>query len=101
VTLVSNAGLEPLVREYGGRPFVLPDAIPSLPDGRTPQEFRHGPSVLVVSSFASDEPYREIIAATAQLDRDTTVYVTGNQRGNGLTASACAAECRVYGLRAG
>jgi len=81
VTIVSNGNLSPLVDEYGGRPFVLPDPIPELPAGNPPATRPAGRSVLFVCSYAEDEPYEEVIRAAGELGPDVTVWVTGNPRG--------------------
>jgi glycosyltransferase involved in cell wall biosynthesis len=78
LTIVSNPGLESVVRNYGGRPFVLPDEVPTLSPSRTPSGLRGLSKVTVVSTFADDEPYEAVIEAARTLGPDTAVYITGN-----------------------
>jgi glycosyltransferase involved in cell wall biosynthesis len=78
-TIVSNANLSPIVESYGGRPFVLPDPIPELPDGTLPAAGT-GLRVLFICSYASDEPYEDVIEAARRLGPEVTVWITGNPK---------------------
>jgi glycosyltransferase involved in cell wall biosynthesis len=76
LTIVTNTPLAELVREWRGRPFVLPDKIPALSAAPAPRDpFR--PSVVFICSHASDEPVREVLEA-ASLASEVTVYITGS-----------------------
>jgi hypothetical protein len=76
VTIVTNEPLARVVRAAGGRPFVLPDRIPTPPQqaGRTLPGF----NVALIATFAADEPCREILQAVAELEMQ--MFVTGNFR---------------------
>jgi glycosyltransferase involved in cell wall biosynthesis len=78
LTVVTNDELAERVRRAHGRPAVLPDPLPAVPPG-----LPAGPSrpayVVVVCTFAPDEPLEEIFAAARALP-GTQFRVTGNAR---------------------
>ncbi len=83
LTLVTNEGLAAHVRRNGGRPFILPDRIPAVPDtGRA--ELQGGFNLLFICSYAEDEPYELVFEAARGL-RDTCIYVTGNCSKKGIS----------------
>lgn len=80
VTIVTNGALAETVRSNGGRPLVLPDRLPTPPvaPGRRGTE---GPfEVMVVATYAADEPIAEIFAAARALGGGFSFAVTGNSR---------------------
>jgi hypothetical protein len=79
-TVVTNAALASIVSATGGRPLVLPDRLPSPPvEG---QRMTAGPviSVMVVATFAADEPIADIVAAATRLGSGFSFAVTGNSK---------------------
>lgn len=86
LTLVSNEGLERLVRGNGGRAFSLPDPIPLFRDS-SKVRLRGRTNVLFVCTFAPDEPYREVFEAAALLDSKTVIYASGDWRRSRLKPS--------------
>lgn len=77
--VVTNEALASIVAGDGGRPVVLEDKLPAL--GEPPLVALRGRrNVVVVSTFAKDEPIEEILAAAPLLDGDTVLHVTGNPR---------------------
>ena len=80
MTIVSNKSLASRVQQYGGRSFVLPDAIPVLPRGRPPKQLSGSIRVLFICTYQHDEPYEAVIKAARQLDEGVTVYITGNPK---------------------
>ncbi len=80
LTIVTNASLAKVVDAAGGRGFVLPDRIPELPAPAAATPRLPKGSVLFICSFASDEPFTEVIAAARSLDPAVRVYITGNPR---------------------
>ncbi|MGH9161837.1 MAG: glycosyltransferase [Vicinamibacteraceae bacterium] len=77
VSLVTNTPLSSIVQSNGGRPFVLPDRIPTMgPPLRSPLT-TSGHLVVFVCSFAPDEPYRDVIQAARLLTDVAAVHVTG------------------------
>lgn len=79
-TIVTNAALARIVRENGGRPLIVPDRLPTPPvsPNRLSQPDRL--SVMVVATFAADEPIGAIFGAARQLGPDFSFAVTGNSR---------------------
>ncbi len=63
LTIVTNTSLAQQVRAIGGRPFVLPDAIPNVPGRSDNKEENVAPYALVVSTVAPDEPLHLIVKA--------------------------------------
>jgi glycosyltransferase involved in cell wall biosynthesis len=78
ITIVTNNYLSTLVRELGGKPFVLPDMIPELKYTRK-EVLKGNFNILLISSFASDEPIVEILEAARLFEKeDIKIYITGN-----------------------
>lgn len=87
--IVTNEGLASFIKSIGGNPLVLPDPLPAI----LPDEYKNGswenvssPSVLTICSWASDEPYSEVILA-AQSVPDVKFYITGNSKGRELACN--------------
>jgi glycosyltransferase involved in cell wall biosynthesis len=78
VTIVTNTALAEHVVRAGGRPFVLPDPLPQPPPIDADDQVRAKLEVVVVSTFASDEPLEEILAAARQMTGVARFSVTGN-----------------------
>jgi glycosyltransferase involved in cell wall biosynthesis len=77
LTIVTNAYLAEAVERVGGRPFVLPDRVPRPPELQR-RELAGDFPLLLISTFAPDEPLQEVMEAV----RGTgwTLYVTGNHK---------------------
>lgn len=82
VVVVTNSYLAEIVKDWGGNPFVMPDPIPDfshLPD--TEAVINEGPYVLMICTWAADEPYMEVIEAASLFAKDgLSVFITGNFR---------------------
>ncbi len=81
VTVVTNNYLADLVKASGGTPYVLPDKLPSLSGCRDdPYPVEHeGRNVLLISSFAPDEPIEEVFGGLSLMsDQHVHVYVSGS-----------------------
>lgn len=78
VTVVTNAALADIVRTQGGRPFVLPDRLPAAPVESTAQPPRDSLSIMVIATYAADEPIGEIFEAARALGPDYQFAFTGN-----------------------
>lgn len=78
LTLVTNKGLCDIVERWGGRPFILPDPLPTLSPAsvRFPFEANRF-NVSAVFSFYEDEPVDEFLAVR-QLPEDMRIFVTGD-----------------------
>jgi glycosyltransferase involved in cell wall biosynthesis len=78
LTIVTNPQLATLVSGYGGRPFVLPDRIPTPPVAGAMRSLAAGFTVVLIATYASDEPIAEVFEAVR--GSDIQLYVTGNAR---------------------
>lgn len=85
LTIVTNEELSRDVARAGGRAFVLPDPLPRPPPASEERPHTR-PYVVVVSTFAPDEPLPEILQAAASIP-DLDFLVTGN-------ASLCSPTAR-------
>ena len=76
LTIVTNRQLAHIVEAAAGRPFVLPDRIPDPPDGRVTAPLTSGFNLVLIATYAKDEP----VAAVFEAVRDLPVqlYATGN-----------------------
>jgi glycosyltransferase involved in cell wall biosynthesis len=78
-TIVTNEYLRALVETWGGRGIVLQDPIPDW--GQVEELKLDGEhNIVVVSTFAEDEPIAQIIGAAADLHFPYQVYITGDKR---------------------
>ena len=81
VTIVTNAHLAQLVREAGGNPVVLPDKLPTLAAAKdVPSLIGRGlKNVLLISSFADDEPISEVVDAMSLIrhPREVHLFISG------------------------
>jgi hypothetical protein len=77
VTIVTNRQLAAVVTRVGGRPFVLPDRVPTPPDGSQSVASSNFKLVLICT-FAADEPVGEVFEAVRNLEVE--LHVTGNHR---------------------
>lgn len=81
LTIVTNARLARFVEQVGGRAFVLPDRLPDVPAAQTRVRRLEGElQIMVISTYAPDEPLPEILDAAAQLGAGYRFHVTGNDR---------------------
>ena len=80
LTVVTNSALKMDVMNMGGTALVVPDRLPSPPFPI--QEFSELPQimrVIVVASFAADEPICEIVEAARLLGPDYHFSITGRE----------------------
>ncbi len=77
LTIVTNRYLVEIVSEAGGRGQELPDRIPSIPQG-TADPGRENVSICFICTYAADEPWREVVKASAALPGNATISMTGN-----------------------
>jgi glycosyltransferase involved in cell wall biosynthesis len=75
--IVSNPNLVAAVERDGGKAFVLPDKLPDLP-AHAPVPAGAARTVVFVCTYASDEPWREVIEAARLMDPHVTMFITGN-----------------------
>lgn len=80
VTIVTNAALAQIVERLGGRPFVLPDRLPTPPiHPRSEVPLSDALQVMVVATYAADEPIAEIIEAARRLGPSFQLHITGRE----------------------
>jgi len=78
LTIITNDYLKNVVEVLGGVPFVLPDKIPTLvprkQDGLSGKK-----NILVISTFASDEPINELLQTFGKDKMSSySVYISGD-----------------------
>jgi hypothetical protein len=80
-TIVTNRFLAEKVVRLGGRPLILPDPLPVAPVGEA-LPYRQGSilTVLVVATYARDEPIAQILDAARRLNGAAEFRFTGNYR---------------------
>lgn len=76
--IVTNSHLAKVVRDWGGIPFIMPDPLPDFSNHSAQPFTSPRPYLLFICTWASDEPYLEIIAAAQQLEVNIDIYITGN-----------------------
>lgn len=89
-TIVTNQPLADVVADWGGRPEVLQDRIPTMAPTTPPRrpsvmQGRTGPSVMCVTTYSGDEPIDELIEALRGLE-GVTAYLTGRYERTGWAA---------------
>lgn len=77
LTIVTSKQLASIVQASGGRAFVLPDRVPQVPEA-SPRPLAGEFSLVLICTYAPDEPLLEVIQAVRDLD--VTLYVTGNKK---------------------
>ena len=80
LTIVTNHDLAHVVRVQGGKSFVLTDKIPELKNiNNVKSECKKQYSVFFITSFANDEPVKEVFEACKLLeDQKIDFFVSGN-----------------------
>lgn len=78
LTILTNSDLAHVVRVLGGKPIVLPDKLPHLSQTKK-KNYDEKNKLLVISSFAEDEPIEEILQACGKDDMSSfAVFMSGN-----------------------
>jgi glycosyltransferase involved in cell wall biosynthesis len=86
ITIVHNEALSPVIERNGGRPFVLPDKFPDIPGAAIPLKgYRN---LLLITSWAADEPCEEALEAARKIDGAITIYAVGNYKKRRIDPSA-------------
>ncbi len=81
LTIVTNSGLAEYVKNNGGRPAILPDPLPNFIWEQRLVSLKGKINILFICTWASDEPYIEMMTAAAFLDKSICIYITGNSKG--------------------
>jgi glycosyltransferase involved in cell wall biosynthesis len=77
LTIVTNYSLVELVKKKGGTGFVLTDKIPGIKKNKEKQLIGEI-NLVFICTFATDEPYLEVIQACRELPESVYIYITGN-----------------------
>ncbi|MDR2153715.1 MAG: glycosyltransferase [Burkholderiaceae bacterium] len=81
LTIVTNSKLADEVERAGGRAFVLPDSLPEAPFEETVlQPTEQALNIMVVSTYAPDEPIADILAVADRQRDKFRFHITGNDR---------------------
>jgi glycosyltransferase involved in cell wall biosynthesis len=76
-TIVTNEHFQQMIHGWGGHAFVLRD-IPTTFSSASPRPTNGAFTVVVVNSYAADEPLEEVLDAAADID-GVQFYVTGKK----------------------
>lgn len=76
LTMVTNTALSRRVGELGGRAAILPDRVPTAPEGPLLQAGGNR-IITVISTYAADEPFEAILQAVPALGANLRVFSTG------------------------
>ncbi len=79
IVIVTNSSLAERVRKLGGTPGVLPDPVPQFQARAAGQNDPN--RVVVISTWADDEPLKEILEAAQWLPQPLCFTITGRPRG--------------------
>lgn len=80
--IVTNTSLANIVENWGGRPLVLPDPLPSQIIKNTPIALDSGPfKVFFICTWSKDEPFLEVLEAARDLGGDFKISISGNWKG--------------------
>jgi len=79
LTIITNEYLAMIVSKMHGRSFVLPDPLPDISSSKK-INLKGIKNILMISSFGSDEPITEILAAMETLNENIVLYITGNYK---------------------
>jgi glycosyltransferase involved in cell wall biosynthesis len=97
--IVTNSSLAERVRRLGGRPGVLPDPVPEL--GSVPPRAAgesDSSEVVVISTWAADEPLGAVLEAARQLPPPLFFTITGRPRGPLADAARATERVRLSGF---
>lgn len=84
-TIVTNKNLATYIERSGGKPLILPDPLPFFHNAEYLRNLAIDPKkVLFICSWASDEPYNEVLKAAEAL-QGFNFYITGKSKGKEST----------------
>ena len=81
ITIVTNDFLADLVKKSNGKPFVLPDPLPSFSFTELYQ-LKGKINLLLISSFGLDEPIHAVFESMQHINKDIYLYISGNYKKN-------------------
>jgi len=77
LTIVTNDYLFDIVNKWGGHGFILQDKLPELAIGER-IDLGGKKNIVVISTFAEDEPIIELLNVAKKLSEDCFFYITGS-----------------------
>lgn len=79
--IVTNDELKAAIERFGGTPVVLPDKLPHIPARPAPNLLAdiERPAIVLVCSFAWDEPIETVLDGLRKLEQPCTIFVTGKK----------------------
>lgn len=84
ITIVTNKYLYNIVVENGGSAIILPDGLPDLnediDEGIDEGGFSKGVKMVLIATYAKDEPVEEVLSAFGMLAGNLSLYVTGDHK---------------------
>jgi len=81
-TIVTNEAIRHKIRQYttDTEILVLPDPLPAIHTPARKMLLKGKFNLLFICTWATDEPYLNVIEAAKLTDRDVFIYITGNHR---------------------
>lgn len=98
LVIVTNKALAQQIEAFGAKAFVLTDPMPDFPaatGGGVPTPQRR---VLAICTWASDEPYLELLRAAALLPENCELAITGRPRLSAEQLAAIPPNVRLTGF---
>jgi glycosyltransferase involved in cell wall biosynthesis len=96
LVIVTNSFLVERAAAFGGQYAILPDPIPSF--RASPGEAGDASSVVVISTWAADEPLEEVLRASALLPPQLTMTITGRPKGSAAAMAASYPGVKLSGF---
>jgi glycosyltransferase involved in cell wall biosynthesis len=78
--IVTNQALKEYVESKDGEAIILPDPFPEI-SAADSGRLRGRVNFLLISTWADDEPYEEVIKSFSTLPDDWVLYISGNSKG--------------------
>jgi len=78
LTIVTNSKLFEVIKKNKGRPYILPDPLPAISRVESLASKRDKFLLTLICTFASDEPYLNVVEAAKQLPSNISIQFTGN-----------------------
>lgn len=99
LVIVTNSSLMQRVRAIGGRAAILPDPVPAYRTESQPclAEAQRA-DVVVISTWAEDEPLREIIEAADLMPPTLSVTITGRPKGPHASLAVRSSRVKLSGF---
>ena len=94
--IVTNPNHKAMVELDGGKGLILQDMVPDINTSvRTDLGSR---SILMICSFADDEPYEQVFEAAKLIPYDVTIYVTGNYKKKNVDPASVPVNVKLTGF---